>query len=283
MTRRSLRSDATITGVGLFTGADCTVRLAPAEPGRGIVFVRAGTRIPARIDAIAHQPVHPALADQAPPNTTLRAGNTTVATVEHLLSALAGLGVTDATVELDGPEVPIGDGSARAFVDAIREAQVCDLDANIQPVVVRDEIIVRDGDAWIRARAAEHGTSYAYELDYGPGSPIEAQSAAWAGDADEYAQNIAPARTFSFRDEAQAMRSLGLFSRFTPEDLLVIGADGPIDNAWRFDNEPARHKLLDLIGDLALVGAPIIAQITAHKSGHALNHEMARRLAALTR
>lgn len=288
MIRRSIRSLASRPGIGLFTQASCNLTINPAAAHTGIVFERTGssatsaaTPIKAHISNLSTVPIHPAFTSLPPRNTILSSHNEVVVTVEHVLSALAGLGITDARIELDGPEVPIFDGSSRAIVEMIMQAGVVDLDAQIDPIVVRKAITVRNGEGWITAEPTSGGCSFTYELDYGQDSSIHAQTATWSGDTDEYQSLIAPARTFSLEHEAKAMQGLGLFTAFTPKDLLVIGEQGPIDNEWRFENEPARHKLLDLIGDLSLAGAPICAHITAHKSGHALNHEMAKQLAAL--
>jgi UDP-3-O-acyl-N-acetylglucosamine deacetylase len=124
------------------------------------------------------------------------------------------------------------------------------------------------------------GCSYTYELDYGPPTPgvfaLGQQRATWDGSATQYASEVAPARTYCLEQEAMVMRSMGLFAHLTPREMLVLGTSGPIDNALRFDDEPARHKLLDLIGDLALIGAPLQADVVATRSGHALAHEAAR-------
>ena len=289
MNRRSLQREAILSGLGLFTQAPCTLSIAPAQSKRGITFVRTDllgtTPIPANARLISTEPVHPAFQNLPPRHTSLHAHGTTVFTVEHILSALAGLGVTDAIIEMDGPEVPIFDGSAQPFVNAITEAGVQDLNAVIAPIVVREPFTVRSEESWITIEPGDDACSYTYELDYGQDAGqdvfIRAQTATWTGQADMYASQVAPARTFSLEHEAKAMQKLGLFTKFTPADLLVIGPAGPIDNHWRFDNEPARHKLLDLIGDLSLAGAPICAHITAHRSGHALNHDMAKHLASL--
>ncbi len=289
MSRRSLQHEAVLAGTGLFTQAACTVRIIPAKSNSGITFVR--TDLPGKGPILAHAsaistvPVHPAFESLPPRHTNLQAHGTTVFTVEHILSALAGLGVTDALIELDGPEVPIFDGSAQPFVNVITEAGILDLDGVCVAIVVGESFTVRSGESWITVEPADEGVTYTYELDYGseysPDAPIGAQTATWTGQADTFVSQIAPARTFSLEHEAKAMQQLGLFTKFTPAELLVIGPAGPIDNHWRFDNEPARHKLLDLIGDLSLAGAPICAHITAHRSGHALNHDMAKHIASL--
>src|SRR5690606_8732256 len=146
---------------------------------------------------------------------------------------------------------------------------------------VAEPVTVSRGEASITALPRQtSGWSVRYELDYGPGGPMLPQAAVWDGTAAMYTREIAPARTFCTDREAEAMRRAGLFANLSPREMLVIGPDGPIENTCRFENEPARHKLLDVIGDLSLVGRPIQADIVARRSGHALNHELARLLAA---
>ncbi len=278
--RRTPARPAEVAGRGLFSGLPATVRILPADAGDGIRLRRADSldSYPARIDHVFVPQNLPGR------NTCLAAadGGSPVLTVEHILSALAGLGVTDAVLEVDGSEIPIMDGSALAFVEAVRGAGIRELGGSADPLVVSREIEVRAGESVITARpraAGAAGGAYRYELDYGQGSPIPAQSAAVElGDAGVYEREVAPARTFCLEAEALQMRSIGLFEHLSTRDMLVIGAGGPIDNVLRFANEPARHKLLDLIGDLALVGRPIVGEIIARRAGHALNHEMARSL-----
>jgi UDP-3-O-acyl N-acetylglucosamine deacetylase len=273
-----------IPGLGLFSGKRASVRIVPAESGAGIAIQRVdlpgAPRIPADLRALA--PAPPGMPAR---NTNLAVSPTAIAmTLEHILSALAGLAIDDALIELRGPEVPIGDGSAVMFVEAIQAAGVREQAGRREPIRLEREVMVESGAGRIVARPRERdGASYRYELDYGPASPIPAQSAAieLGGGTANYAGAVAPARTFCLQAEAEHMRAMGLFKDLSPRDLLVIGERGPIDNAYRFDNEPARHKLLDLIGDMALVGRPIQAEIVATRAGHALNHAMARELARL--
>jgi len=209
--------------------------------------------------------------------------------VEHLLSALAGLGVSDAMIELHGPEVPIGDGSALPFVEALRAAGLVELGEDaVGPIVVKERIEIEDPRGAAAGRMVAEpgegpGLELVYHLDYGPGSPLAAQTVRFVSNpgADDYATAIAPARTFSTLEEAVAMRRMGLFGHLTPAQMLVIGPDGPVENTYRFSDEPARHKVLDMLGDLSLAGRPIRGRVTAWRSGHALNHAMARRLGAM--
>ncbi len=276
--RRTLITAARVKGVGLFTGKEGEISFAPASAGSGITFARAGLpgQCPATVESLTQAP-----AGIPARNTNLRAG-AEVLTVEHAMSAITGLGITDVAVEVMGPEVPIVDGSAEPFVRALWQAGIRYLGADVEPLRISREVVVegRDG-ARITARPrAREGCLYTYELDYGAGGVIAPQSATLdtARLDASYARDVAPARTFCTEAEASAMAKAGLFKHLTAKDMLVIGPKGPIDNAYRFENEPARHKLLDLIGDLALAGRPIQAEIVACKSGHALNHAMARAL-----
>jgi UDP-3-O-acyl-N-acetylglucosamine deacetylase len=273
--RRTLRGPAVVRGPALFTGADAVLTILPAPPGTGLRIRTAGQDTPATIAQLSDRPVHPVFAQARPRCTSLDAGDRTVATVEHALSALAGLGVTDAVLVCDGPEMPIADGSAAPFVAAVLRAGLSETGQTVEPITLSRPITITDADATITAEPCDV-IDYAYELDYGPGSPIPSGAARWLGDPDDYRAGVAPARTFSTLDEADQMKALGLFARFTPADLLVIGPEGPVDNAWRFPDECARHKLLDLIGDLALLGRPLRARVRAQRSGHAHTHRLSR-------
>lgn len=283
--RRTIARPVTLSGPALFTGADAEVTIRPAETGSGIT-IRAHDRAAAlTIANLSDHPIHPVFATVKPRCTSIRIHEHTVGTVEHLCSALAGLGITDATIETSPSthEIPILDGSALPFVQALLAAGRRELIARVEPVTLDRAIEIRDGDAVLTAEPSDPNNpiDYAYTLDYGPDSPIPSGTARWTGDPHDYEANIAPARTFSTLAEATHMQSLGLFARFTPRDLLVVGPQGPIDNAWRFPDEPARHKLLDLIGDLALLGRPLHAKVRAHKTGHAHTHALVRAIISL--
>jgi len=278
MQRTTLRRDALVEGVGLFTGAPATLRIRPATPGAGLRIARAD------VDPSRSVPLDVRRASEAAPrNTTIEiAPDASVMTVEHALSALAGLGVTDATLEVSGPEMPAGDGSSAFIVEAILDAGLASLDDLVDAITPSEPIRVEGQDgAWIEIHPSER-LEVAYELSYPDhATRLPAQTATWQGDAPSYRAAIAPARTFCLREEAEALQAAGLCTHLTTRDMLVFGEDGPIDNQLRFDDEPARHKLLDLVGDLALAGAPLSAKISARRSGHALNRLAARRLADL--
>lgn len=289
--RQTLKEPATVTGKGLFTARPATLVLRPAPLETGLVFRRtdmAGSspipamagrltvdpRMPGRNTMLAHDPSRPPGPD-----------NPTVATTEHVLSALVGMGVTDAWIDLDAPEVPIGDASALPFVGAIQRAGLEDLGESLDPIRLNGRVSVSDtrpkpgevGGVISAFPRESPGFEIVYTLEYGPKSGIPRQSARAVFRVDDYATTVAPARTFCLAHEAQAMRAAGLFQHVTPRDVLVLDERGnPIDNTLRFPDEPSRHKVLDLLGDLALVGRPMQARIVAERSGHALNHGLAR-------
>lgn len=285
-----LRPTDSLHGLGLFTAAPATLTVIPADPGAGVTFQRCD---------LPGEPIIPALVTHLVPEsrrTVLSADPAdrnapSVQTVEHLLSALAALDVTGARVRLTGPEVPILDGSAAPFVRALTDAGF-HLWTNLRskPLVLTETLSISDGAAEIIAsplpplRNHSWRTELQYDLEYPPAAGIGRQTAEFTlepGVHAQYAAAVAGARTFSTLAEAQAMQAAGMFAHLSPRDMLVIGPEGPIDNAYRFDNEPARHKLLDLIGDLALVGRPIHGRISARRTGHAHTHRLAKLLAQL--
>lgn len=296
-TRRILSKPAIISGITLFTAKPATLTIHPADPGTGICFRRVDLPgqpiIPALIDHVVRENRRTVLAlDPSNPQSP------SVQTTEHILSALAGLGITDARLDLEGIEIPIGDGSAKTFVDAILAAGWTELSSSppLSQLALASPFVIEENTARIDFRPLAPGDApglyLTYELEYPPPpapglATLGKQSAtlyiAPGTPSSAYITQIAPARTFSLAHEAQAMRQMGLFTHLTPKDMLVIGPDGPIENSYRFDFEPARHKLLDLLGDLSLSGitCTLSARITAHKAGHALNHELARRVRAL--
>ncbi len=280
VTRRTLAAAATLSGTGLFTSQPATITFKPGSSGLLINHDGLTSPLPVHHSAVSSQPIHPAFAAGPARSTNLAIGATVIGTVEHALSALTGMGVTDCVIELEGPEVPILDGSAQPFVDAILEAGLKELGTTVDPITINEPLTVEHNGTTITAKPrAQAGWSITYFLDYGDGAYLEPQAITWDGSPEGFKRTIAPARTFCMEHEALALQSAGLFQGLTPADMLVIGKDGPIDNAYRLDNEPAAHKLLDAIGDLTLAGRPIQADIVATKSGHALNHQMARALA----
>lgn len=271
--QHTIAEAVTVRGTGLFTGQPASATIRPAEEGHGIVFVRSDLdgrpQIPARVDHVVERPRR----------TTLQRGETTVEMVEHCMAALVGSAIDNCTVEVDGPELPAGDGSAMPFVEAIDSVGLTEQSAPRNYLVVDTPITVREGDATVAALPIDTpALELLYALDYGAQSPLGRQVHSSTITREEFRSSIAPARTFSTEQEAQAMRAKGLFAHLTPKDMLVLGPSGPIENTLRFEDEPVRHKVLDLLGDIHLVGRPILGRIVAHRAGHKLNHKLAREL-----
>jgi UDP-3-O-[3-hydroxymyristoyl] N-acetylglucosamine deacetylase/3-hydroxyacyl-[acyl-carrier-protein] dehydratase len=203
------------------------------------------------------------------------------------MAALAGLGIDNAVIKVSGGavgELPMGDGSSRIFVDALLKAQPVELEEDRHPLIITQPVQVQRGEATL---AALPGPTDHLEViyEFEAPAPVGRQTVSYRlapqgapGVGDDFETMLAPARTFIFEHEANALRAQGFGRHLSPRDLLVISATGPIDNAFRFADECARHKVLDLIGDLFLIGRPLRGRIVAHKSGHELNHALARKL-----
>ena len=274
----TLRKPATVRGPGLFTGEPATLTFRPAPPDTGIQFVR---------EHDGHRSVIPALVRnvvRVPRHTVLKNGVLRVETVEHCLAAVAGLGLRNAEIELTDSrtgELPMGDGSGMAFVDALEDAGLEEQPGTVTPLVIAEPTQVSLGDATLAALPGptDHlEIVYTFEAPAPLGRQVFCFHLFDGAAPDDFKTDLAPARTFVFEREAEAMRQSGMGGHLDYQSLVVIGENGPIDNPFRFPNEPVRHKVLDLIGDLSLVGRPVFGRLVAHKSGHELNHLLARRL-----
>jgi UDP-3-O-acyl N-acetylglucosamine deacetylase len=277
--QRTLAAPAIVDGVGIVTGARVRLRFVPAAPNTGLAFRR--TDLPAA-PLIAAQAAHVSGTQR---RTTLGPPDAGITLVEHVLAALAGLRIDNCLVELDGPEPPGLDGSAAGFVSALLAAGVVrqrtrrPIYGTSKPVVVR----APGCTLALHPAPAESGTELriSYRLDYGLGSPIAPQAHTLPVTPASFASDLAACRTFLTEAEAHALHASGVGRHLTPADLLVFGRRGPINNTVRFADEPARHKILDLIGDLALCGFDLAGHVVAYRSGHALNVDLAQRLAEL--
>ena len=272
--QKTFSREASFEGPGLFSGETTRLTFAPAAPGSGITFVREQDGKAATIPAIVQNVL------KRPRRTCLRNGTLFVETVEHCMAALAGMGVCNAVVRVSGGQVgelPGGDGSSRPFVEVIQEAGLTEQDAPLEPLIVRKPVQVSAEGATL---AALPGSTDRLEViyDFEAPPPIGRQTISFRLGDDDFIRNLAPARTFVWENEAKELQARGLGKHLTPKELLVISPTGPIDNAFRFVDECGRHKVLDLIGDLFLVGRPIRGRIVAYKSGHHLNHLLARKL-----
>lgn len=275
--QRTLAVSTDIEGVGFITGARVRVRLYPAAVNTGLVFCRTDVPDAAKI------PARTSFVTGTQRRTTLGSPPHDVTLVEHLLATLAGMRVDNCAIHLDGPEPPGLDGSANGYVAAVAAAGIIEQPGRRPIWTVPAPIAVSAGGATISLHPATESTNLrvSYLLDYGSIGPIPRQS--WTLDVrpDAFVREVASCRTFVTDMEANALRTQGVGKHLTPADLVVFSSRGVIDNRLRFANEPARHKILDLIGDLALCGFDLAGHVVAYRSGHALNVELARRLAAL--
>lgn len=263
----TIAGPAELRGVGLHTGAEVCLTLRPAPADGGIVFVRTdlpgAPRIPARFESVA--------AENLRRRTELRGeGGAVVATIEHLLAACAGLGLNNVFAELDGPEVPIMDGSALPFVDMIDRAGITKLDQHATAWRLNRPVsLLRDG-AEIHAVPAEGQTMAFFAMLGGLG--LANQAAELPLDAERFRAEVAPARTWVRHEDVEQLRAAGLIRGGTMDCAIVLRDALPVQTAYRMPNELAAHKLLDLIGDFAILGRPVHALITARGTGHALHY-----------
>jgi UDP-3-O-[3-hydroxymyristoyl] N-acetylglucosamine deacetylase len=267
--QRTLRRSISCTGIGLHSGNKVTLSLKPAPADFGIRFRRTdlgGLEIPATVQHLAGINYATGLSRDA----------ATVETVEHLLSALVSLGVDNVLVELSQPEVPIMDGSAAPFVYLIQEAGVKRLAPPRRYLKVVRPISLSRGDKRIAIYPSEHfKVTYSIAFDH---PLLRHQSRTMRINEDSFIEEIAPARTFGFLKEVEMLRQQGLALGGSLENAIVIGDTGVLNNALRFDDEFVRHKILDVIGDLALVGHRLIGHVVAHRGGHALHTAFAAQL-----
>ncbi|MEW4528756.1 UDP-3-O-acyl-N-acetylglucosamine deacetylase [Maioricimonas sp. JC845] len=273
-TQTTIERAAEVRGYGLFRGLDVTLRFLPADENHGIVFQRTdltdAVDIPARVEHVVPEPRR----------TVLSRLGTRVEVVEHVMAALAGLQIDNCLVQLDAPEPPGCDGSAQAFTEALLDAGIVSQSA-MRPTLHVPNAIEVTGSAGARVAAAplppEAGYTIRYDLDYG-NSPVGRQTATYTITREAFINEIAFARTFVLELEVAALRAMGFGQRTTTSDLLVFGTEGVIDNALRCPNECARHKLLDCIGDFALIGCDLAGAFHANRTGHRANHDLIRRL-----
>ncbi len=273
--QQTIRSTVETRGIGFLTGADVLLRFQPAAPDHGIVFQR--------LDCPGASPI-PATIEYAVPRsrrTAIERDGVTVELVEHVLAALAGLQIDNVLVELDAPETPGYDGSCLEAAEALLAAGIEKQATPRSRLVVGRTVSVQgtDGKSQLTARqSAEGGLCISYELDYGPDSPIPAQHLTVQVTPETFVRELAFARTFVLESEVAALKAQGYGSRTTTQDLLVFGAAGVIDNEMRSADECVRHKILDCVGDFALLGCDVAGRFDACRSGHELNRDVVRAL-----
>ena len=271
--QRTLKRSVSCAGIGLHSGKKVSLSLKPAAAGTGVRFRRTdlgGVEIPARADfvgAVAYA-------------TQLKAGEATVETVEHLLAALAASRIDNVVIELNTREVPIMDGSSAPFIYLIQEAGVKTLSESRRYLKVTRPLVVSRGDKQIALYPSDDfRVSYTIGFDH---PLLRHQACAMTITEDSFVEQIAPARTFTFLKEVEMLRQNGLALGGSLDNAIVVGDTGVLNSSLRFDDEFVRHKVLDLVGDLSLVGFPVVAHAVVHRGGHALHTAMAAHLLSET-
>ncbi len=268
--QRTLSKEIVISGIGLFSGEQVEIRLIPSPPDNGILFRRIDLpkpiEIPASLDSVV----------RTPRCTILGTQGSSIHTVEHLLSALFSFQIDNLTIEVKGPEIPAGDGSALVFVNAILQAGIC-----VQKMIKRhyslsQPVVWSDGEIHLMALPSDT-FSVSYTLHYPHSTYLKAQYVSLEVSSDSYRTEIAPARTFSLFEEIETMLKRGLVKGGGLNNAVIIQNDRVLNpEGVRFEDEMARHKVLDLIGDLSLIGKKFTAQIVATRSGHGPNILLAK-------
>lgn len=274
--QQTLASAFERSGMGLHSGQATRVRVLPADPGQGRYFVRTDlpdtAKIPARVEAVS----------QTTLSTELAQGNHRVRTVEHLLAALAGMGIDNARIEIDGPETPLLDGSAQSWVEGIVATGIAIQKAERSVRSLAVPVFVQQGDAFVNALPAPK-IRFSYGIDFdlpAIGNQWHSWSPSQTPHPDvDFATQIAPARTFGLADQIEHLRASGLIKGGSLDNALVCSQSGWLNPPLRFPNEPVRHKLLDLMGDLSLLGTVPHMHVLAYKASHHLHVQLAKKLA----
>jgi UDP-3-O-[3-hydroxymyristoyl] N-acetylglucosamine deacetylase len=273
--QQTLKSSFELSGVGLHSGAITQVRVMPAVEGEGRYFVRVDLSdrpvIPAKVEYVS----------QTTLSTELVNGEAKVRTVEHLLAALAASGIDNARIEIDGVEVPLMDGSAKNWTDAIADVGItfpasASPASPASPATLVHPIWIHEGDTFVAALPSPE-TRFTYGIDF-EYSAIGNQWQSWNPESESFATAIAPARTFGFAEQIEQLKRAGLIEGGSLDNALVCSADGWLNPPLRFANEPVRHKLLDLVGDLSLLGAFPQAHFLAYKGSHKLHVQLAKQI-----
>lgn len=273
--QRTLKHVIHATGVGLHTGDKVKITLRPAAPDTGIVFRRVDLDSPVEIKALPQHVKDTRL------SSTLDVDGVRVATVEHLMSALAGLGIDNAYIDLTASEVPILDGSAGPFVYLIQSAGIVEQPVPKQFIRIKKTIEVRDGDKWVRFEPY-HGFKIEFAIDFDhPVIEHTGKSVTIDFADNSYVREISRARTFGFMHEVEALRNMGLARGGSLDNAVVLDEYRILNTeGLRYEDEFVKHKVLDAIGDLYILGHPLIGAFYAYKSGHALNNKLLRALLA---
>lgn len=271
--QKTIKGECRVRGRGLFGGKEAKVVFRPAPADSGITFVRTDVPEPVRISAVASN-----VAERSR-RTTLKKGSVSIETIEHCMAAINALEIDNLVVEVTGPELPAPDCSCAEYFKTLKRIGVEEQTVARKEYIITKPITIAAGDACIYALPyTDDGLSLTYDLDYGGHAGIGRQIFSCQLTPENFEKHLAPARTFLLEAEAKQFQARGMGTHIGPRDLLVISSDGPIKNSYRFPNECVRHKIVDLVGDLGLVGRAVKGRIVAYRSGHSLNQQLARKL-----
>ncbi|MDV6034276.1 MAG: UDP-3-O-[3-hydroxymyristoyl] N-acetylglucosamine deacetylase [Phycisphaera sp. RhM] len=271
--QHSIASSCRLSGRGYWTAKEVEVAIHPAPVNTGVILVR--TDLPGHPSC----PAHVSQRTDAQLRTNVAQGDAQFEMIEHLMAALYAMEIDNCIVEINGCELPGLDGSSKPFIDALATAGLVIQAGERRRLVIDQVITLREGSSWISAAPVPTGVShFGYQLVFDQEGEIPNQCYGFACTPTRFSRDVAPARTFVTESQAKALHARGVAQHVSYEDLLVFGADGPIDNTTRFKNECARHKALDLVGDLALVGVELVGKFISYRGGHRLNGRMAQAL-----
>ena len=271
--QKTIQNSVTISGIGLHTGAHADMTLKPAAAGSGLRFVRLDLPGTPGVSVSAQTAV---MDPQVTRCTAVEEAGVRIHTIEHLLAAASGLGVDNLTIELNAQEVPGLDGSSRDFVAALKKAGIVEQDAPKEFIEITEPLSVSTGNASVVILPSKD-FKISYTLDYDhPG--MRSQAFNGTVTVEMFEHDIAPARTFCLDTEVPLIRSRGLGKGANEQNTLVMGPQGPVGNTLRFSDECCRHKVLDIIGDLFLLGRPVRGHVVGIKSGHALNRQLVQKI-----
>lgn len=271
--QKTIKTEASIAGKGLFGGEEARVVFRPAPEDTGLVFVRTDIPQQVKIDAIVSN-----IAERSR-RTTLKKGSVSVETVEHCLAAVSAMGIDNLLIEVEGPELPALDCSSAEYFKVLKRTGLLEQRQSRKEFAISKPISITSGDASIYALPyADDRLNITYDLDYTGHTGIGRQIFSCRITPESFEKNLAPARTFLLEAEAKQFQARGMGTHLGPRDILVINSDGPIKNSFRVPNECVKHKIVDLLGDLALVGRPIKGRVVAYKSGHSLNQQLVKKL-----
>ena len=275
--QNTIAEDVTLTGFGFWTGKDVTLRFRPAPPNSGLAFIRkdlpGNPRIPARVE----------FRTDKPRQTSLMCKEVGVDMVEHVLAALYGLQIDNCEIWTDQPEMPGFNGSSQVFVDALRDTKIVAQPAKRNIRVVTRAFYIGNDETYMIATTNQHGNcEFQYTLVPAATYPIQTQRYRLEITKENFCKELAPTRTFLAKYEADELLAKGLCQRVTPQNVLVLTESGPMENSFRYDNECARHKMLDMVGDFALLGSDLVGTFESFRGGHTLNTECVRQLLAKT-